>query len=182
MSRIGRRPIDIPQSVTVTIDAQKVDVKGPKGTLTRLLPEPITAKVDDNKVLVSRPNDTRSAKALHGLCRALIANMVQGVATGFEKKLLINGVGYRAQLQGKKIVLALGYSHPVETVAPEGITFEVGKQMTDITVKGVDKELVGQVAANIRSFRKTEPYKGKGIRYENEYVRRKAGKSVAGGK
>ncbi len=182
MSRIGNKPIDIPQSVTVQIDARKVEVKGPKGTLSRLLPEPITAKVDDGRVIVERPNDQRTNRALHGLTRALIANMVEGVSRGFEKRLLINGVGYRAQLQGKKLVLSLGYSHPVEVEAPEGIAFEVGKKLTDIKIMGIDKALVGQVAANIRKYRKAEPYKGKGIRYENEYVRRKAGKSVAAGK
>lgn len=182
MSRIGYKPIDIPQSVTVRIDSGRVEVKGPNGTLNRVLPQPITAKVDDGKILVERPDNQRRSRALHGLTRALLANMVEGASKDFEKKLLITGVGYRAQLQGKKLVLSLGYSHPVEMEAPEGITLEVGKKLTDITVKGADKALVGQVAANIRSFRKTEPYKGKGIRYENEHVRRKAGKSVAGGK
>ena len=182
MSRVGKKPIDIPESVTVRIDGGKLEVKGPNGTLTGTLPGNISAKVEDGKVIVERPNDERMNRAMHGLVRALIANMVEGVFKGFTKKLLITGVGYRAQLQGKKLTLSLGYSHPVEMEAPEGVTFEVGKQMTDITVKGIDKALVGQVAANIRSRRKVEPYKGKGIRYEGEYVRRKAGKSVAAGK
>ena len=182
MSRIGKKPIEIPQSVTVQINGAKVEVKGPSGTLTRTLPGNISAKVEDGKIILDRPNDEKMNRAMHGLARALTANMVEGVSKGFTKKLLITGVGYRAQLQGKKITLALGYSHPVEVEAPEGISFEVGKQMTDITVKGIDKALVGQVAANIRQKRKAEPYKGKGIRYEGEYVRRKAGKSVAAGK
>ena len=182
MSRIGRKPIDIPQSVTVRIDGGKLDVQGPNGTLTGTLPGNISAKVEDGKIILERPNDERMNRAMHGLARALLANMVEGVFKGFTKKLLITGVGYRAQLQGKKLTLSLGYSHPVEMEIPEGISFEIGKQMTDITVKGIDKALVGQVAANIRSYRKVEPYKGKGIRYEGEHVRRKAGKSVAAGK
>lgn len=182
MSRIGKKPIEIPQSVTVQINGRKVEVKGPSGTLTGTLPGNISARVEDGKIIVERPNDERINRAMHGLARALTANMVEGVSKGFIKKLLITGVGYKAQLQGKKITLALGYSHSIEVEAPEGISFEVGKQMTDITVKGIDKALVGQVAANIRKHRKAEPYKGKGIRYEGEYVRRKAGKSVAAGK
>ena len=168
--------------MTVQVNAGKVEVKGSNGTLTIPLPGDISAKVEDGKIIVERPNDERANRAMHGLARALIANMVEGVSKGFTKKLLITGVGYRAQLQGKKLTLALGYSHSVEVEAPDNITFEVGKQMTDITIKGIDKALVGQVAANIRSKRKVEPYKGKGIRYENEHVRRKAGKSVAAGK
>jgi len=182
MSRVGNKPIEIPQGVTVQINGSKVEVKGPKGTLTHELCEPITVKQEEGRLVVCRPDDTSSVKALHGLSRALIANMIEGVSKGFAKKLLITGVGYRAQLQGKKLVLSLGYSHPVEYETPDGIEFEVGKSMTDITVKGFDKALVGQVAANIRAFRKTEPYKGKGIRYEGERIRRKAGKSVAAGK
>lgn len=159
-----------------------VEVKGPKGGLRHTLKKPITVKVENSNVIVERPDDSKSNRAFHGLTRALVANMVEGVHKGFEKKLLITGVGYRASLKGKKLVLLLGYSHPVELDSPEGIEFEVNKKQNEVTVKGIDKAVVGQVAANVRKFRKTEPYKGKGIRYENEFIRRKAGKSVAGGK
>ncbi len=182
MSRIGRKPITLPQGVTVNIESGGVEVKGPKGGLRHTLKEPITVKVENSNVLVERPDDSSANRAFHGLTRALVANMVEGVSKGFEKKLLITGVGYRASVKGKKLVLLVGYSHPVELESPEGVTFEVNKQQNEVTVKGIDKAIVGQVAANIRKARKTEPYKGKGIRYENEIVRRKAGKSVAGGK
>lgn len=179
MSRVGTKPVPIPQGVDVRIDSGNVEVKGPKGTLKHSIKEPITAKIIEGSVIVERPDDTRSVKAFHGLTRSLIANMVEGVSKGYEKKLLINGVGYRASLKGKTLNLALGYSHPIEMNPPEGISFEVGKSQNEVIVKGIDKALVGQVAANVREWRKTEPYKGKGIRYENEQVRRKAGKTVA---
>jgi len=182
MSRVGLRPIEISEGVEVTVAQGRVTVKGPKGTLQIDIHPDMIINRDGNVLRVERPTDTRMHRALHGLTRTLLANMVEGVSKGFAKKLLITGVGYRAQLQGKKLVLSLGYSHPVEYETPDGIEFEVGKSMTDITVKGFDKALVGQVAANIRAFRKTEPYKGKGIRYEGERIRRKAGKSVAAGK
>ncbi len=182
MSRIGRKPIEIPNGVTVSVNANKVDVKGPKGVLSLSVREPITVKVAGNIMQVERPNDERMNRALHGLTRALLAAKVVGVSTGFEKKLLITGVGYRASLEGKKLSMALGFSHPVYIDPPAGISFEVSKTQNEILVKGIDKAVVGQVAANIRDLKRTEPYKGKGIRYENEVVRRKAGKSVSGGK
>ncbi len=182
MSRVGRKPIEIPSGVTVSVNANKVDIKGPKGTLSLNVREPITVKVNGNKMQVERPNDERMNRALHGLTRALLACHVKGVSAGFEKKLLITGVGYRASLEGKKLSMALGFSHPVYIDPPAGISFEVSKTQTEIIVKGIEKSVVGQIAANIRDLKRTEPYKGKGIRYENEVVRRKAGKSVSGGK
>ncbi len=182
MSRIGKKPITVPQGVSVDVKSGDVEVKGPKGGLRHTVKEPITVKVENGSVIVERPDESSINRAFHGLTRALVANMVEGVHKGFEKKLLITGVGYRASIKGKKLVLLLGYSHPVELESPEGITFEVNKQQNEVTVKGIDKAVVGQVAANIRKARKTEPYKGKGVRYENEFIRRKAGKSVAGGK
>ena len=176
MSRIGKNPIAIPAGVDVTIDGQNVSVKGPKGTLSHVVAEPITAKIEDGQVIVERPNDSREAKAYHGLVRTLIANMVEGVSAGFSKKLQLVGVGYRAALKGKDLEMQLGFSHPVLVEAPENITFEVPSQ-TEIIVSGPSKEQVGQVAANIRKWRKPEPYKGKGIRYEGEHVRRKVGKA-----
>ena len=177
MSRIGRMPIAIPSGVTVEVaENNKVTVKGPKGTLERVLPEAMDIKVDGEEVVVSRPNDLKKNKALHGLTRTLIYNMVIGVTEGYEKKLEVNGVGYRAQKQGKKLVLSLGYSHPVEMEDPEGLTVEVPNQ-TELIVKGIDKQLVGNYAAKIRDWRKPEPYKGKGIRYAGEVVRRKEGKT-----
>ena len=182
MSRVGRKPIEIPSGVTVSVNGNKVEVKGPKGVLSHMVREPITVKVAGNVIQVERPNDERMNRALHGLTRALVASHVTGVSRGFEKKLLITGVGYRASLEGKKLSMALGFSHPVYVEPPSGIAFEVSKTQTEIIVKGIDKSVVGQVAANIRDLKRTEPYKGKGIRYENEVVRRKAGKSVSGGK
>ena len=177
MSRIGRMPIAIPAGVTVTIaENNKVTVKGPKGTLERVLPEAMDIKVDGEEVVVSRPNDLKKNKALHGLTRTLIYNMVVGVTEGYEKKLEVNGVGYRAQKQGKKLVLSLGYSHPVEMEDPEGIETVLDGQNI-IIVKGIDKEKVGQYAAEIRSKREPEPYKGKGIKYDTEVIRRKVGKT-----
>ena len=177
MSRIGRMPIAIPSGVTVDIaENNKVTVKGPKGTLERVLPEAMDIKVDGEEVVVSRPNDLKKNKALHGLTRTLIYNMVVGVTEGYEKKLEVNGVGYRAQKQGKKLVLSLGYSHPVEMEDPEGIETVLDGQNI-IIVKGIDKEKVGQYAAEIRTKRAPEPYKGKGIKYEDEVIRRKVGKT-----
>ncbi len=179
MSRIGKKPISLPAGVKVTVDGNIVTVQGPKGTLVQTLPEGITITEEDNQVLVQRANDNKQQRAFHGLTRALIANMVEGVTNGFEKKLELVGVGYRAQMQGKKLVISIGFSHPVEIDAPEGIEFEVPAP-TRITIKGINKQLVGNTAAHIRAIRKPEPYKGKGIKYENEHIRRKAGK--AGGK
>jgi len=177
MSRIGRMPIAIPSGVTVEVaENNKVTVKGPKGTLERVLPEAMDIKVDGEEVVVSRPNDLKKNKALHGLTRTLIYNMVIGVTEGYEKKLEVNGVGYRAQKQGKKLVLSLGYSHPVEMEDPEGIETVLDGQNI-IIVKGIDKEKVGQYAAEIRSKRAPEPYKGKGIKYDTEVIRRKVGKT-----
>ena len=177
MSRIGRMPIAIPSGVTVEVaENNKVTVKGPKGTLERVLPEAMDIKVDGEEVVVSRPNDLKKNKALHGLTRTLIYNMVIGVTEGYEKKLEVNGVGYRAQKQGKKLVLSLGYSHPVEMEDPEGIETVLDGQNI-IIVKGIDKEKVGQYAAEIRTKRAPEPYKGKGIKYEDEVIRRKVGKT-----
>lgn len=176
MSRIGRKPIQIPDGVEVKVDGSTVTVKGPKGELTRTFHKDMRIEVQDREVQVSRPSDEKLHKSLHGLTRTLIGNMVEGVTTGYQKNLEIHGVGYRASLQGKKLVLAVGYSHPVEMDAPAGIDFEV-PQPTRITVRGIDKELVGEIAANVRSVRGPEPYLGKGIRYEGERIQRKAGKA-----
>ncbi|MCD8084339.1 MAG: 50S ribosomal protein L6 [Clostridiales bacterium] len=177
MSRIGRMPIAIPAGVTVTIaENNKVTVKGPKGTLERELPTEMEIKEEDGHIVVARPNDLKKMKSLHGLTRTLINNMVVGVSQGYEKVLEINGVGYRAAKQGKKLTLNLGYSHPVEMIDPEGLETVLEGQ-NKITVKGIDKEKVGQYAAEIRSKRSPEPYKGKGIKYANETIRRKVGKT-----
>ena len=177
MSRIGRMPIAIPAGVTVTIaENNKVTVKGPKGTLERVLPEELTIKEEDGHVVVSRPNDLKRMKSLHGLTRTLINNMIVGVTNGYEKVLEVNGVGYRAAKQGKKLTLNLGYSHPVEMEDPEGIETVLEGQ-NKITVKGIDKEKVGQYAAEIRDKRRPEPYKGKGIKYADVVIRRKVGKT-----
>ena len=176
MSRIGRMPIAIPAGVTVEIaENNKVTVKGPKGTLERVLPSEMEIKMEGNEVVVSRPNDLKRMKSLHGLTRTLIHNMVVGVTEGYEKKLEVNGVGYRAAKAGKKLTLSLGYSHPVEMDDPEGIETVVEGQNV-IIVKGIDNELVGQIAANIRSLRKPDPYHVYGIRYKDEVVVRKEGK------
>jgi large subunit ribosomal protein L6 len=178
MSRVGRAPISVPSSVTVTLSGSNVNVKGPQGTLERSLPEGITIAQDGDTLVVSRPDDERRHRALHGLSRSLVANMVSGVTDGFTKELEIVGVGYRASARGSNTLeLALGFSHPVVVDAPEGISFEVPVP-TRIIVKGIDKEKVGQVAADIRKLRKPEPYKGKGVRYANERVMRKAGKAA----
>ena len=177
MSRIGKSPIPVPSGVDVTIADRHVTVKGPKGTLERDLPGAITVRQDGEELIVERPDDERENRALHGLVRSLVNNMVVGVHSEFTKELDIIGVGYRAQAQGTdKLELALGFSHPVHVAAPAGITFEVPTP-NRVIVRGVDKELVGQVAANIRKIRKPEPYKGKGVRYLNEYVAKKAGKT-----
>ena len=177
MSRIGRKPIPIPNGVTVNVSGSEVSVKGPKGTLGLRAHAEMAVKVEGAEVLVERPTDQRQHRALHGLTRTLIANMVEGVTTGYRKELDIIGVGYRAALKGKDLEIALGFSHPVPINAPEGITFEVPTP-TRIIVSGADKQLVGKVAADIRRIRKTDPYKGKGIRYTGEYIRRKAGKAA----
>ena len=181
MSRIGRKPVAIPAGVEVTLNGQTLTVKGPKGTLTRTFNDRMNIAVDNNEIVVTRPSDDKEDRSLHGLTRTLISNMVEGVTTGFKKELEINGVGYRAAKQGNKLALTLGFSHPVEMEAPAGITIEVPAP-NKIVVSGADKEVVGAVAADIRKWRKPEPYKGKGIRYEGEVVRRKAGKAGAKGK
>jgi large subunit ribosomal protein L6 len=178
MSRVGRAPIDVPAGVDISVGEGTITVKGPQGTLSRSVPDPITVRQEDTQLLVERPNDERRNRALHGLVRSLVNNMVTGVTAGYTKELEIVGVGYRATPAGpSKIDLALGFSHPVSVDAPEGITFEVPVP-TRILVKGIDKEKVGQVAADIRKIRKPEPYKGKGVRYAGERVLRKAGKAA----
>ncbi|MCI1721671.1 MAG: 50S ribosomal protein L6 [Lachnospiraceae bacterium] len=177
MSRIGRLPVQIPAGVTVDVkDGNVVTVTGPKGSLTRTMSPELSIEIKDGVLTVSRPNDLKRVKALHGLTRSLIHNMVMGVSTGFEKTLEINGVGYKAVKQGKKLVLSLGYSHPVEMEDPEGIESSVDEK-NNITIKGISKEAVGQYAANIRGKRPPEPYKGKGIKYKDEIIRRKVGKT-----
>ena len=176
MSRVGNKPVDLPDGVDVKVDGSVVTVKGSKGELNRTFHERISFDIDDGVVNVTRPDDTRESRALHGLSRNLLNNMVLGVSDGFSKELEIQGVGYRASLKGRDLELLVGFSHPVTVEAPEGITFEVPEQ-TRVIVSGIDKELVGQMAANIRKVRPPEPYKGKGIRYAGEYVRRKAGKA-----
>jgi large subunit ribosomal protein L6 len=177
MSRIGRRPIPVPSGVEVTIDGPTIKVRGPKGELSHTLAEPITAeRGEDGQLYVNRPNDERRAKELHGLSRTLVANMIVGVTTGYRKTLEINGTGYRVQAKGRDLEFALGYSHPVAVRAPEGITFTV-ERPTLFHVDGIDKQLVGEVAANIRKIRPPEPYKGKGVKYAGEVIRRKAGKA-----
>jgi large subunit ribosomal protein L6 len=175
MSRIGRKPIPVPEAVTVEVAPGRVAVKGPKGELEQRLAPDMTVEQQDGNVVVQRPTDRGEHRALHGLTRSLIANMVEGVTEGFEKRLEIQGVGYRAQLKGRSLELALGFSHPVSIEPPEGVEFEV-PQPTEIIIRGIDKQLVGQVAADIRKRRPPEPYKGKGIRYSDEHVMRKVGK------
>ncbi len=175
MSRIGNKPLQIPDGVTVDISPAEVKVKGPKGELTQAISAEMKVELDDGVLTVSRPTDRGPHRALHGLTRSLIANMVEGVTNGFEKKLEIAGVGYRAKGQGKALELSLGFSHTVKMQAPEGIEFDV-PQPTEITVRGIDKQLVGETAAQIRRHRPPEPYKGKGVRYADEQVRRKVGK------
>ena len=175
MSRIGRKPVAVPDVVTVTLAPGNIAVKGPKGELTQTYSQDMTVSQEDGTILVARPTDRGEHRALHGLTRSLIANMVEGVTDGFEKRLEIQGVGYRAALKGKDLELSVGYSHPVTIQAPAGIEFEV-PQPTRITVRGPNKQVVGETAARIRKVRPPEPYKGKGIRYEGEYVQRKVGK------
>ena len=176
MSRIGRLPIPVPSAVDVTIDGRQVTVKGPKGTLSRSLHPDMSVRQEDGTIVVSRPTEQKTHKQLHGLTRTLVNNMVVGVTDGYRKGLEITGVGYRAALTGRKLTLNLGYSHQIEIDPPEGISFEV-ESPTRLAVIGIDKELVGQIAARVRSTRKPEPYKGKGVRYSGEYIRRKAGKA-----
>ena len=175
MSRIGRKPVEIPEGVTVDVAAGRVSVNGPKGELTQDVNPEMDVSIDDRTLTVSRPTDRGQHRALHGLTRSLIANMVEGVTAGFEKRLEIQGVGYRARLQGKSLDLSVGYSHTVPMPAPDGIEFEV-PQPTEVIIRGIDKQLVGETAARIRRVRPPEPYKGKGIRYADEHVRRKVGK------
>ena len=179
MSRIGKMPITVPAGVEMTVDGTTVTVKGPKGELSRTFRPFVTISQDGDTITVERPDDTRESKSLHGLTRSLLNNMVVGVSTGFSKKLVMVGVGYRAALKGKDLEMQLGFSHPVNVECPEGITFEVPTP-TEIVISGCSKEQVGQVAADVRKWRKPEPYKGKGIRYENEVIRRKLGKAAKG--
>jgi len=177
MSRIGKKPIPIPAGVDVTIDGQNVSVKGPKGTLDLIVAEPITVvRNEDGEIVVNRPDDERQSRSLHGLSRTLVSNLVTGVTQGYTTNLEIFGVGYRVQLKGSNLEFALGYSHPVVVEAPDGITFAV-QSPTKFTVTGIDKQKVGQISANIRRLRRPDPYKGKGVRYEGEQIRRKVGKT-----
>ena len=177
MSRIGRMPIPVPPGVTVSIEGNRVTAQGHKGELSRSFDQDMSITLRDNQIVVTRPSDSKRHKALHGLTRALLANMVIGVSKGFQKALEIEGVGYRAEMQGEKLVLSVGYSHPVQIEPPPGVTFSVDKGYRSFKVEGIDKELVGEIAAEIRAVRKSEPYKGKCIRYLGERVRRKAGKA-----
>jgi large subunit ribosomal protein L6 len=177
MSRIGKKPIPIPQGVKVQLDGLTVRAEGPKGKLSQVVPDGLTTKVADGTLVIERSGEDRRVRALHGLARALVANMVTGVKDGFERKLEIVGIGYRAQMQGKSIQLALGYSHPVIFPLPEGVTAEIDRQVA-ITLRGPDKAVLGETAAKLRSLRKPDPYKGKGIRYAGEQVRRKVGKKA----
>jgi large subunit ribosomal protein L6 len=177
MSRIGKKPIGIPKGVTVQIEGGVVRAEGPKGRLAQAVPAGISAQLDQDRLLLTRETDARTVRALHGLARSLVANMVTGVSAGFERKLEIVGIGYRAQMQGKSIQLALGYSHPVIFPLPDGITAEIERQVS-ITLRGADKALLGQTAARLRDLRRPDPYKGKGIRYSDEVVRRKVGKKA----
>jgi large subunit ribosomal protein L6 len=182
MSRIGRLPITVPAGVDVTLDGTFITVTGPRGTLSRTLTDRVTVEREDATIRVTRPSEDKTTKSLHGLTRSLVANMVEGVTNGYRKNLEITGVGYRAALQGTKLQLNLGYSHPIEIDPPAGIGFEV-ESPTKVAVVGIDKELVGRIAAQVRSTRKPEPYKGKGVRYAGEVIRRKAGKAgKVGGK
>lgn len=181
MSRIGKRPITVPAKVQVTVDGTKVVVKGPKGELSRNLPPHVTVSQEGETLQVTRRDDSRTSRQMHGLSRTLVANMVEGVSQGFQRRLEIQGVGYRAAVQGRNLVLNMGYSHQVQIAPPEGIQFAV-ENNTNVIVSGYDKEVVGNTAAKIRAVRPPEPYKGKGIRYAGEVVRRKAGKTGKGGK
>ena len=176
MSRIGKRPVPIPKGVTVTIDGQTLTAKGSKGELTREFPPEVLFSQEGDEIVVTRRDESRPARQRHGLVRTLIANMLEGVSNGYQKKLEIQGVGYRASVKGKTLVMALGYSHPVEFDPPDGVSFAV-EGNTNVTVSGIDKEVVGNTAARVRAARPPEPYKGKGVRYAGEYIRRKAGKA-----
>lgn len=176
MSRIGKRPISIPDKVTVIVNGQDISVKGPKGELSRTLPSGVVLEQGNNQIVIQRRDDSRVSRERHGLCRTLVANMLEGVSKGFQKRLEIQGVGYRAQIQGRNLNMSLGYSHPVKFEPPPGIEFVV-ESNTNIVVSGIDKEVVGNIAAMIRNARPPEPYKGKGVRYSGEFVRRKAGKA-----
>ncbi|HET6899429.1 MAG TPA: 50S ribosomal protein L6 [Vicinamibacteria bacterium] len=177
MSRIGKLPIPIPQGVKIQVDGSSVRAEGPKGKLTQPVPSGLTPRVADGTIVIERSSDERHVRALHGLARALVANMVHGVKDGFERKLDIVGIGYRAQMQGKNIQLALGYSHPIIFPLPDGVTAEIDKQVA-ITLRGADKAVLGQTAAKLRALRKPDPYKGKGIKYSGEVIRRKVGKKA----
>ncbi len=178
MSRLGKKPVDVPSDVKISVNKGIISVEGPKGKLEYSIPGPIKVELSENQVKVSRPSDLKSHMSLHGLVRTIISNMIKGVKEGYKKELEIRGVGYKAQVQGSKLTMALGFSHPVEYQIPEGVTVEAPKP-TMLVVQGFDKVKVGEVAAELRDFHKPEPYKGKGIRYLNEYVRHKAGKTVA---
>lgn len=177
MSRIGKKPIPLPDKVQVNIDGSEVTVKGPKGEMYNRFPVEITIKEEDGNLVVTRPTDQRQHRALHGMTRALLANMVTGVSDGFERVLTIEGVGYRAEMEGQTLVMNLGYSHPIRVEPPDNVSFVVEDRGRVIRIRGIDKQVVGQIAANVRGLRPPEPYKGKGVRYEGEYVRRKAGKA-----
>ena len=180
MSRIGKKPVDIPGKVQISLSGNEITVKGPKGQLTMTAHPHMKLTQEDGKLVVVRPNDDRRNREIHGLTRALINNMVTGVSQGFRKTLLIEGVGYRAEMQGKNLVMYLGYSHPVPVEPPEGISFSIEERGTTIHVEGIDRQLVGQVTADLRNLRPPEPYKGKGVRYSDETIRRKAGKAGKG--
>jgi len=177
VSRVGKKPVALPKGVQINIEGNTVKVKGPKGELARTFPPPVTIAMEGAELVVSRPNDSPSVRALHGTTRALIHNMVTGVSDGFSKQLVVEGVGYRAEMKGPQLVMALGFSHPVPVDPPPGISFAVDERTKTITISGIDRELVGQVAADIRRWRPPEPYKGKGLRYAGERIRRKAGKA-----
>jgi large subunit ribosomal protein L6 len=181
MSRIGRKPIPVPKGVEITIDGQIIKIKGPKGELQHTLSEPIIVEREEDQLVVARPNDERRAKELHGLSRTLVANMIVGVTDGYKKSLEINGTGYRVTAKGSELEFALGFSHPVVVAPPAGITFAV-ERPTLFHISGIDKQLVGEIAANIRKIRPPEPYKGKGVKYQGEVIRRKAGKAGKAGK
>ncbi|GBD87159.1 50S ribosomal protein L6 [bacterium BMS3Abin03] len=177
MSRIGKKPVEIPKDVTITKDGNLLKVKGPKGELSEKIHPNISVEIKDNEIIVKRPDDTKQNKSLHGLSRALIQNMITGVSEAYQKKLEIVGVGYRAEMKGKNLLLNIGYSHPIYFAPPDEITIETPTQ-TQVVISGINKQLTGQVAAKIRSFRKPEPYKGKGIKYSGEHILRKAGKTA----
>jgi large subunit ribosomal protein L6 len=178
MSRIGKKPVELPGGVKASVDANEVLIEGPKGKLTLKVHHRLEVKIEDNKLVIKRKSDSKLDKSLHGLSRSLVANMVKGVTEGYEQELEIHGIGFRAQVKGKQLNMQLGFSHPINFNIPEGITIETPKP-TLIIIKGIDKAKVGEVAAEIRGFYRPEPYKGKGVRYKGEYVRRKAGKAIA---